>query len=128
MKVIIAGSRELCITHEDIWDAVKVNDMGLTVVICGECRGPDTVGKAWAHRNKIPVWSLPAPWETYGRRKAGRMRNEAMAAIADKAILFWDQKSTGTWDMYQKMRQLGKPVYMINCEPEVKLKGEKFQV
>ena len=37
-------------------------------------------------------------WDLYGK-KAGYMRNEEMAKVADGAIIFWDGESKGTKHM-----------------------------
>lgn len=41
---------------------------------------------------------MPADWTTYGK-KAGYIRNEAMAEKADAVIVFWDGKSPGAGHM-----------------------------
>ena len=37
-------------------------------------------------------------WDIYGK-KAGYMRNEEMAKVADALVVFWDGKSKGTKHM-----------------------------
>jgi hypothetical protein len=37
-------------------------------------------------------------WDLFGK-KAGYMRNEEMAKVADAAIIFWDGKSKGSKHM-----------------------------
>ena len=67
MILIIAGSRHLRVPQTEIDKAMEFIDMP-DVVVCGECEGPDISGKLWAQHNKITVWSLPAPWNAWGKR------------------------------------------------------------
>ena len=110
MKLIIAGSRKINLTTLDIEEALK-NLIPIHVVICGEAHGPDQAGKLWAHKHGVAVWSMPAPWDAYGK-SAGYIRNFAMAQVADAALLFWDGKSKGTAHMSRIMGDLEKPVYL----------------
>lgn len=80
-------------------------------VVCGEARGPDTIGKEWAIKNQIPVISFPAEWNKYGKR-AGMLRNEQMGDYADVLFAFWNGTSRGTKHMIDYMTQLNKEVYV----------------
>lgn len=73
-------------------------------------RGADTAGRMYAERCGIPVAKFPADWDKHGRR-AGYVRNEAMARYADAGLAFWDGSSRGTAHMIRTMGSLGKPVY-----------------
>ena len=116
MKLIIAGSRDLQITMEDVDQAMQ-EICTPHIVICGECQGPDTMGKRWAEDRKITVWSLPAAWTAY-HKGAGPDRNIAMAKIADAALLFWDGRSKGTKHMNETMLAYGKEVYIVEMSYE----------
>ncbi len=116
MKLIIAGSRNLRVTMQDVEQAVQ-ELCAIDIVICGEARGPDIMGKLWAQKNKIIIWSLPAAWKVYDKA-AGRDRNIAMAKIADGALLFWDGNSPGTKNMNEIMASYGKPVYLVEMSYE----------
>lgn len=110
-KWIVAGSRTfqnyplLCAEL----DKIK-NEIG--EIVCGEARGADTLGLTYAYDNDIKIKGFPADWERYGK-SAGFIRNDEMAAYADKAIIFWDGKSVGSKDMIDKMEKLGKEVRVI---------------
>jgi hypothetical protein len=81
-------------------------------VVCGEARGADMLGNTYAYDNDIKVKGFPADWEHDGKA-AGFIRNEKMAAYADKAIVFWDGKSVGSKDIIDRMEKLGKEVRVI---------------
>jgi hypothetical protein len=87
MKVVIAGGRERNPSLADIQFAVDESRFSVTEVVCGECRGVDKAGAAWAESKNIPVKRFPANWTLFGRR-AGPVRNAEMADYADAAILF----------------------------------------
>lgn len=110
-KWIVAGSRTfqnyllLCKELDKIKEQIDE-------IVCGEARGADTLGRTYAYDNDILIKSYPADWERYGK-SAGFVRNEEMAAYADKAIIFWDGKSVGSKDMIDKMEKLGKEVRVV---------------
>ena len=116
MKLIIAGSRDLKITVAQVEEAVEYLDR-VDIVICGECKEPDIIGKLWAKKHKKTIWSLPAAWTAY-HKGAGFDRNIAMAKIADEALLFWDGTSPGTKHMNETMMAYGKPVYIVEISYE----------
>lgn len=106
-KWIVAGSRTfqnyplLCKELDKIREQIGE-------IVCGA----DTLGRTYAYDNDIKIKSFPADWERYGK-SAGFVRNDEMAAYADKAIIFWDGKSVGSKDMIDKMEKLGKEVRVI---------------
>ena len=113
MKLIIAGSRTwspsnaqinlaLAKAKFDLWAETGIE------VVCGMAPGADTAGYVWAKRWGLPIKEMPADWERLGKR-AGPMRNRAMAEYADAALVFWDGKSTGSTNMAAWMNALGKP-------------------
>jgi predicted Rossmann fold nucleotide-binding protein DprA/Smf involved in DNA uptake len=112
MRVIIAGSRDALVGRRDIEDAVKQSGFVVDTVISGTARGVDFTGEVWARSKKIPVEQYPAEWELYGKAQAGRIRNRQMADVADALIAIWDGKSSGTSNMIEIMRRLGKLVFV----------------
>lgn len=124
MKLIIAGSRGLSPTIEDIdrafheflrvvardpsriWRLADVKE-----VVSGTAAGADLAGEAWAEANGIPVKRFPAAWARQGKA-AGKLRNRVMAEYADAAIVFWDGMSPGSCDMVTRMVARQKPVYV----------------
>ena len=110
-KVIVCGSRgfqNYSLLREEL---NKIKDT-VGEVVCGEAKGADTFGRAWAEENNIKVKSFPANWQMYGSQ-AGFIRNRDMGDYADTAIAFWNGKSPGTKDMIKYMKNIGKEVKVI---------------
>lgn len=109
MKTIIAGGRNYYFTQEDIvfLDSIKTQ---ITEVVCGMASGADTCGKVWAEENGIPVAKFPADWNKFGK-SAGFRRNREMAEYAYSLIAF--PGGTGTKNMVETMKKLGKPVIEV---------------
>ena len=112
MKTIIAGTR----TIED-YDTVKkaIIDSGfnITMVVSGVCRGVDKLGQRWAKENNIPIKKFPADWKQYSKR-AGPIRNKAMAEYADALIVIWDGFSRGTNNMINNAKKNNLPIHEVN--------------
>jgi hypothetical protein len=99
IKLVIFGSR----TIEDLEKVEKaVAAWGLLSrveeIACGGARGVDTLAERYALQCGIPCKVFPADWEKHGRR-AGSLRNEAMAKYADFGVAVWDGQSRGTAHM-----------------------------
>ena len=113
MKVIVAGSRNfndyklLCEKLTNLLRNIKH-----PVIVCGEARGADTLGKRYAEELGIEIMSFPADWKKEGKA-AGYKRNERMAVCADALVAFWDGKSKGTEHMINTMKSLNKPIRII---------------
>ena len=58
------------------------------------------MGEWYANENHLKLEQYPAMWDLFGK-KAGYMRNEEMAKIADASIIFWDGKSKGSKHMIE---------------------------
>lgn len=86
----------------------------ITTVISGTANGVDKLGEAWAYAHDLPVERYPADWPKYGKR-AGYVRNEQMAKVAEGALILWDGYSPGTKHMINICEQTNLPyyVYMI---------------
>ncbi len=115
MKLIIAGSRHLDLAACQVYDGLATFLLlpeNVKEVCCGECRGPDMIGKYWAEENGIKVQEFPADWDRHGKA-AGPIRNREMAEYADALILFWDGKSAGSSNMKLEMQKRKKPVYEV---------------
>lgn len=110
-KWIVAGSRTFQNYSLLCKELDKIKEQ-IGEIVCGEARGADTLGCTYAYDNDIKVKEFPADWERYGK-SAGFIRNDEMAAYADKAIIFWDGKSVGSKDMIDRMEKLGKEVRVI---------------
>lgn len=114
MKVIIAGSRDI-LEYQRVLDAVRLAaDAGIgpiSSVLCGMARGVDMLGHQWAVEHSVPIWPFPADWNKHGRR-AGFLRNTAMAFHADALIAIWDGKSRGTKHMIDAATKRGLKVFV----------------
>lgn len=113
-RVIIAGSRDF----DDLKYATQILDKVFSkkvpdAIVCGEAKGADTVGKAYAHRHQIAVHSFPAAWNLHGR-SAGYIRNAEMADNADALVAFWDGESRGTKHMINLAREKGLKIIVVN--------------
>lgn len=128
-SVIIAGSRTVSPSIEEIDSAIAKHDpQGLlwvpsdwSVIVCGMAKGADLAGKWWAESKGIEVCRMPvtdAFVARWGKYLAPKMRNRAMAEIADAAILFWDAHSGGTADMCIRMVARDRPVLVVPTKPQ----------
>ena len=112
MKIIVAGSRSFN-DYYLLCDKLNyyLKDLENPIIVCGEARGADALGKMYAYKHNLSVSSFPADWSI--GRNAGYIRNETMAKYADALIAFWDGKSKGTEHMIKTMRNLGKRVRVV---------------
>lgn len=113
MKTIIAGSRSYTNTREFFILIGSVPWVGgVTEVVSGCAKGPDTMGELWAEYFSLPITKFPANWTKYGRG-AGHIRNAEMAEYADALIAFWDGVSAGTANMINLAKAKGLKTHVI---------------
>ena len=122
MKVVVAGIRysnpiEKIIYDDYAYVAKAIIDSGfkITTGISGRAVGVDRLGETWADANDVSIESKPADWKKYGRG-GGVIRNKEMAEMADAAVIVWDGKSTGTYNMIQNMIKLKKTYHLVLTE------------
>ena len=112
-QVIIAGCRNYNnYTEAKIYIDRCLSNIRRThkiTIISGGCCGADKLGERYAVENNFNVVRYPAQWNKYGK-KAGPIRNKAMAEIADFIICFWDGESKGTQSMIQFAKDFQKPL------------------
>lgn len=111
MKVLICGSRNI----NDIAlisQAVSQSGTIPTHIISGGARGVDRLAADYAASHGIEFTEYPADWDRYGKR-AGFIRNYAMAAAADAVIAVWDGRSPGTKHSIDLAKSCGKPVFVF---------------
>ena len=116
MRTIIAGSRDID-DMKLLESAIAESKMDITIVVCGEARGVDWLGKEWAISRNIPVHSFPANWSLHGK-SAGFIRNTEMAENADAIIAVWDGESRGTKMMIDIAKKKGLKVFVKNILKE----------
>ena len=116
-KLIVAGGRDFedysKLSAELIalaLDTYKDRDVS---IVSGMARGADALAVRFAKEHNVMLYEFPADWTGYGKR-AGFVRNEQMAQFADGLLALWDGKSRGTEHMIGTMRDLEKPVHVIN--------------
>lgn len=122
MKVIIAGSRnftDYSLAKEKI-DYLRFAGLRIDEVVSGQARGADQVGERYAHVHGLPVKTFKAHWDHYGRR-AGHVRNRAMADYAGALIAFWDGTSPGTKNMIELATERGLEVHVIRTDEVIDL-------
>lgn len=126
MKVIISGSRDIENYHL-VEVATKRSNFDITTVLSGGARGVDRLGLAYALNHRIPSQIFLPKWNQLGKR-AGMVRNQEMAMVADAVIAVWDGKSTGTWNMIQIASAFHLPCFVltINTSKPFDLKGVTF--
>lgn len=121
ISVVIFGSRTLMPTFDHVEAGLKELDAPLDPteleIISGGCRGPDSIGAAWAARYGFQTRFFRPDWRRYGLA-AGPRRNAQMAEVAHRGLAFWDGESTGTSHMIECMRRLIKPV-VIRIAPNL---------
>lgn len=113
MKTIVAGSRTID-RHGLVRAAIVVSGWAdqITEIVSGTARGVDQIGEQWAKEKRLPIKRFPAEWDRYGKR-AGYLRNEAMAQYADALIAVWDGKSDGTKHMIDLAHRYGLQVFVF---------------
>ena len=113
MKIIVAGGRDfnnynlLCAKLDYLLQSTKN-----PVIVCGEAKGADLLGRRYAVEHNLSIDSYPAKWEELGK-SAGFLRNEQMAKVADALVAFWDGKSKGTEHMIRLMKNMNKPYKIV---------------
>lgn len=107
-----------------IVDMAKISGQ-ITEVVCGMATGVDRSGEHWANTHKIPVKKFPADWRNLGK-SAGPIRNQQMGDYADAALIIWDGVSTGSYGMYQIMKKLGKPVFLLTVKLKIIEDGSSY--
>lgn len=122
--VIIAGGRdfdnyELMVEHARYFmrhlDDVKIISGGNKVwnVDKAKYTGADFLAARLAKDKNIPFQEFPANWKQYGK-KAGFLRNTAMAEAGTHLLAFWDGKSRGTKMMIEIARSKNIPTEVVS--------------
>lgn len=113
-KLCVAGSRSF-----DDYELMKKllsifvlkDPVGITL-ISGTAKGADTLGEKCAKEFGWEIKRCPADWDKYGK-KAGIIRNEAMANEAEGAMIFWDGESKGTEHMIRYCYKRGLNMLVV---------------
>ena|SRR5260221_10634670 len=115
MRVLVCGDRDWT-EPETIADRLSKLPKD-TVIIEGEARGADSLGKKEALRLGLLVLAFPAQWDIHGKA-AGPIRNQKMLKEGkpDLVLAFHNdiEHSKGTKHMVQIARKAGVPVEIIS--------------
>ena len=76
------------------------------VLLSGGARGVDRCAALAARARGLRVLEFFADWDRDGLYQAGRIRNQRVAERCDRMVAFWDGRSTGTHDAWQRAVQL----------------------
>lgn len=119
MKLIIAGSRDLWIRHDELFEIIEKFGIlyDIDEIVSGCASGMDSSAIEFAHRYKVTLRRFPAEWAKYGKL-AGPRRNREMAKYADALLLIWDGRSRGSANMRARMKGLGKPIFEVVREKQ----------
>ncbi len=113
MKLIIAGSRDIKLTVDDLDNLIKkhFNTIEIKEVVSGCANGVDTTGILWANKNNIPIKKFIPDWSI--GKSAGHIRNRQMGDYADQAIVIYNG-SNGSQGMIDYMKKIKKPCIVID--------------
>jgi len=111
-KIVVAGGRTYTNTGMVFICLEKIVQKG-DVIISGHAKGVDMMGELYAQKNNLACEIYPAEWDKYGR-SAGPRRNEQMAQVADKVVVFWDFKSRGTKNMVDMAKKYKKELFIFD--------------
>lgn len=118
-KVIIAGSRnfnDYKLLKEQCNKYLRnKRETCNIVIVSGHAYGADSLGEKYAKDEGFSTEIYPAQWDTYGKR-AGYLRNEQMAKVADVLIAFWDGESRGTKHMIDIMNKENKQIRVVRYD------------
>ncbi len=114
MKTVIAGSRN--VTNKTlVFECIEKSKLAITEVVSGCAKGVDSLGELYAFRHGLQITPFWADWRIHGKA-AGPIRNREMAEYADQAIILWNGESSGTRNMIECMRSLGKDFVLFDCD------------
>jgi hypothetical protein len=114
MRLIIAGSRSITsfeVVVKSVEEAISKHNWQVTEVVSGAAKGVDRYGEEWAKQADIPVRIFKPDWKR--GRGAGFANNKMMAEYADAAVIVRVSDSSGSQQMAETMRRLGKPFYEV---------------
>jgi hypothetical protein len=95
MKLIVAGSRDFT-DYEFLkskLDFLLQNKHA--EIVSGTARGADKLGERYAEEKGLPIKQFEADWNGLGKR-AGWVRNKAMAEYATHCVVFIKDNSPGS--------------------------------
>lgn len=95
-------------------DKLRAKNAGKRLLIIeGGATGADFLCGQYARIHSLPHLTMPAEWNTLGRRHAGPVRNRQMADILPIDCVVAFPGGSGTADMVAHARELGIKVYEV---------------
>lgn len=110
-KIVVFGSRSICDVNQIARAIINSGYKQIPVLITGCAIGVDQTAEYLLEDHVDQIVKCPANWKRFGKR-AGMLRNELMAELADVGIAVWDGKSRGTKHMIDELRERNKPVFV----------------
>ncbi len=107
MKVAIIGSRNLFIE-----DFTKYIPPKTTEIVSGGARGIDKCAEKYARQRNLKLTVFMPDYDKYGK-SAPIIRNREIVNYADSVVAFWDGKSSGTKNVIDVCKKLGKTFCVI---------------
>ncbi len=87
-----------------------------TRIVTGDARGADSLAVRYAEEKGIPYRVFEADWSGEGK-KAGMLRNKLVVDACTDGLVFWDQRSPGTGNAIENLRNMGRPYKVIEFTP-----------
>lgn len=119
MRILIAGSRSITDKIETIDKALAssgIDIASISLIIHGNAKGADTIGKLWAEANGIPhtgdKYKINWKKNGYYNRGAGAELNSILVEACDYAVILWDGKSPGTRNLIEHLNRCGKKYHV----------------
>ena len=116
-RLLVCGGRDFS-NNDLLAKTLKDFNMeyGIDVLIHGGAKGADISAGLWANANEIPSMIFPARWKTYGKKRAGYLRNREMLekGMPDYVIAF--PGGTGTANMIKQSKENNITVEEIEDE------------
>lgn len=109
MKLLIVGSRSI----KD-FDLAPYIPPDVDTIISGGADGIDALAEQYADAHRLSKYIIRPRYDLYGRAAPIR-RNEMMVDIADRVLIVWDGKSSGTRHTLTYAKKRAKPHVLIQA-------------
>ncbi len=109
MRVLVCGGRNFT-DHYKFDEAMKLLPFKPSIIIHGDAKGADTLGRMWGMSKGIFTVAVPALWDAHGKG-AGPKRNQAMIYIMKPEYCVALPGGHGTDDMIRRCKSSNIPVW-----------------
>lgn len=95
--------------------ASVLDEYDITEVICGDCKGADSLARTYCIKNSIKCTVFKAEWDLYGKA-AGPIRNKKMVQYVndDAVVIAFDSSGRGTTSTVNMAKKRGLKVIIID--------------